>query len=239
MLTIPAIDIYYGKVARLHKGNFATAKLYSYSPLEYAKQYDSIGARWLHLVDLAASLDGKITVGNQVKEIKGETKLLIEFGGGIKSFETAEKVFDLGVDRIVIGSISVSEKKEFERIISKYGKEKIVVATDSKDEMILIKGWTEKSYVTLWDHLEYCIQAGINYFLCTDISKDGTLASPNIELYKRIMEKHPGINLIASGGVGSIKDLKEIKDANIYASVVGKALYENKITLEELKQFVS
>lgn len=239
MLAIPAIDILHGRVTRLNKGDFAQAKFYDKTPLHWAKKFDSINAGWLHVVDLAASVNGKISVDEQIKEIKASTKLKIEFGGGIKSFENAEKAFELGVDRIVIGSISVSHKDVFEKIVIKYGAEKVVVATDSYNEMILIKGWTETSSFSLWQHIEYCTSAGIKYFLCTDISKDGTLAGPNIELYNRILEKHQQIKLIASGGVGNADDLFKLNQTKVYAAVVGKAIYENKISLEELKQFVS
>ena len=239
MLAIPAIDVYLGKVARLHKGDFATAKFYNGSPLDYSVKYDELDFPWLHLVDLSASVNGKISVAGIVQEIKNATKLKIEFGGGIKTYEQAKEAFSFGVDRIVLGSMTISSRNIFEKIVDEFGIEKIVVATDSKNEMILIKGWTEESSITLWQHLEYCSQIGMKYFLCTDIAKDGTLEGPNINLYERIMEKFPKINLIASGGVSSVKDLEILHERNIYASVVGKAIYENKITLEELKKFVS
>ena len=239
MLAIPAIDVFLGRVARLHKGDFAQAKFYNGTPLDYAKKFDEIGSTWLHIVDLAASLNGNITISDQIKEIKKETKLKVEFGGGIKTYGQAESAFAIGVDRIVLGSMTISNKILFEKIVEQYGSEKVVVATDSKDEMILIKGWTEQSVVSLWQHLDYCAQIGIKYFLCTDVSKDGTLLGPNINLYERITVKHPDIKLIASGGVSSIKDLRDLDAKKIYASVVGKAIYENKISIEELKQFVS
>ncbi len=239
MLTIPAIDIFLRKVTRLHQGDFSQAKFYNQTPLEYAKSFDSIGAKWLHVVDLAASKSGRISVEDQILGIKDATKLKLEFGGGIKSFSNAQIVFDLGVDRIVIGSISVTNKKEFELILAKYGPEKIVVATDSKDEMILTKGWTEKSKVSLWQHLDYCTSIGVTYFLCTDISKDGTLEGPNTALYKKIMKIHPKIKMIASGGISCADDLRKLSETKVYATVVGRAIYENKITLEELKKFVS
>lgn len=239
MLVIPAIDIFMGKVARLYKGDFAHATFYKKTPAEYAEAFDKIGCEWLHVVDLAASLSGIISVGNQIKEIESSTKLKIQFGGGIKTLQNAVSAFDSGVNRIIIGSISVSNKKEFEKIVDKYGIEKIVVATDSKDEMVLTKGWTEKSEVTLWQHLDYCTSIGIKYFLCTDIRKDGTLEGPNIRLYKKIMELYPKVQLIASGGIGGADDLRKLNETKIYATVVGKAIYESKLTMRELKKFVS
>jgi len=239
MLAIPATDIFLGKVTRLHKGDFTRAKFYKGTPLDYARKFDEIGSEWMHIVDLAASLDGKITVSDQIAEIKNETDLKIEFGGGIKTFKQAESAFKYGVDRIVVGSITISHKDIFEKIVNKYGPKKVVVAIDSKNEKVLIKGWTEDSAITLWEHLEYCAGIGLKYFLCTDISKDGTLKGPNIDLYERVMKSFPKIKLIASGGVSSIGDLKALDEKNIYASVVGKAIYEKKISMEELKQFVS
>lgn len=239
MLAIPAIDIFNGKVTRLLKGDFSKVTYYQNTPLDWAIKYYSIGSEWLHIVDLEASVNGIFSATNQIKEIKSNTKLKIEFGGGIKSFESAVKAFECGADRIVIGSISITHKEIFERIVQEFGAEKVVVATDSDKEMILIKGWTEISSVSLWQHLEYCISVGINYFLCTDISKDGTLAGPNIDLYNRILEEHPQIKLIASGGIGNLEDLHKLNQTKVYATVVGKAIYENKITLEELKNFVS
>lgn len=239
MLAIPAIDIYKGKVTRLLKGDFEQYKFYNKTPLEYANGFDSIGLTWVHIVDLEASLNGNISVVDQLREIKSSTRLKVQFGGGIKNFSNAETMINCGVDRIIVGSISVTNKNEFEKILDRYNSGKIVVAVDVSEEIIYLKGWTEKSQVSLWDHLQYCTSIGINYFLCTDISRDGTLDGPNIFLYKKIMDKYSDINLIASGGVGKLEDLYELKDSGIYASVVGKAFYENKITLEDLKSFVS
>jgi phosphoribosylformimino-5-aminoimidazole carboxamide ribotide isomerase len=237
MLALPAIDIYKGKVTRLLKGNFEDIKFYDGTPLDFAVKFDYIGLKWLHIVDLSGSVTGNISVIDQIQEIKSSTKLKIQFGGGIKTFISADNAFESGADRIVIGSISVTNKNEFEKICNKYGTEKIVVAADVNREMIYVKGWTENSRVSLFDHLNYCTSIGINYFLCTDISKDGTLNGPNIDLYRRILEKHTQINLIASGGISSIDDLIILSRSGVYASVIGKAIYENKITLEELEQF--
>ncbi len=238
MLIIPAIDIIDSEVSRLTKGDFNTAKKYSGSVLDYAKVYESIGMEWLHVVDLKASVTGTISCIKIVQEIKAKTKLKIEFGGGIKSLLNAEKMIDSGVDRLIIGSISVTDKLEFEKINEKYGNLKIVVAIDTLDEKISIKGWTELSNANIFSHIKYCQSLGLKYYLCTDISKDGMLKGVNIELYKKIQLQFPNINLIASGGVSNIKDLKLIQKEHIYGVVVGKAIYENKISLEELKSFV-
>jgi phosphoribosylformimino-5-aminoimidazole carboxamide ribotide isomerase len=239
MLAIPAIDIYNGKVTRLLKGNFERRKFYDESPLDYAIKFASIGLEWLHLVDLSASVTGNISVFDEIRSIKSSTNLKIQFGGGVKNFINAEKAFKFGIERIVIGSITVTDKTEFEKICNEFGPESVVVALDVIDEMIYVKGWTENSRVTLWDHLEYCTSIGINYFLCTDISKDGTLNGPNFDLYKMIMQKYYNMNLIASGGISSVEDLLSLSNDRIYAAVIGKAIYENKISLEELMKFDS
>ncbi|MFH0735893.1 MAG: 1-(5-phosphoribosyl)-5-[(5-phosphoribosylamino)methylideneamino]imidazole-4-carboxamide isomerase [bacterium] len=238
MLIIPAIDIIDGEVSRLTKGDFKSVIKYSGSVLDYAKLYESIGIEWLHVVDLKASVTGNITCFDIIKEIKENTNLKIEFGGGIKSITNAEKLIDIGVDRLIIGSISITNKTEFEKIANYYDSSKIVVAVDTLDEKISVKGWTELSSVNIFNHIEYCQSLGIKYYLCTDISKDGMLGGVNISLYKKIQKQFPDIYLIASGGVSNINDIKLINKANMYAVVVGKAIYENKISLEELKSFV-
>jgi phosphoribosylformimino-5-aminoimidazole carboxamide ribotide isomerase len=239
MLVIPAIDIYFGKVTRLLQGDFDNAEYYEGTPFDYALKYESIGIEWLHIVDLAASLNGNISVMPQLKEIISNTNLKIQFGGGIKNLVNAGKAIECGVSRMIIGSVSITNKTEFEKIYKEFGAENIVVASDVIDETVFVKGWTHKSRVTLWNHIEYCISIGIKYFLCTDISKDGTLKGPNTELYNRIMEKYPNIKLIASGGISSMEDILELRNNKIYAAVIGKAIYENKISMEELKKVVS
>lgn len=239
MLIIPAIDIYKNKVARLHKGKFEDATFYNSSPLEYAIQYSQYSFEWLHVVDLEASAKGLITTKEIINQIKRNTNLKIQFGGGIKSFKTAIELLELGVDRIIIGSISISNKKEFEKIVSKIDNEKIIVAIDSKDQKILIKGWLEQSETLLQDHINYCATLGLKYFLCTDVSRDGTLTGPNFELYIELQKKFPNLKFIASGGISKLDDLMKLKKLNIYATVVGKALYENKIKLTELKKIDS
>ncbi len=239
MLAIPAIDIYDGKVVRLLKGDFNQVKIYNDNPVETAKVYAQNLFPWIHIVDLSASVNGNITVKNILKELKDSTKLKIQFGGGIKSYEQAKSIIENGIDRIIIGSMSVSNKSEFEKTINDFGSEKIVAAIDVENEMVLIKGWTQNSNISLWDHIDYCLSIGVKYFLCTDITKDGTLRGPSTEFYMKISERFPHVNLIASGGIGSINDLTELEKINMYACVVGKAIYENKIKLEELKKFVS
>ncbi|MFZ5948937.1 MAG: 1-(5-phosphoribosyl)-5-[(5-phosphoribosylamino)methylideneamino]imidazole-4-carboxamide isomerase [Stygiobacter sp.] len=239
MLVIPAIDIYKNKTARLFKGKFDEAKFYDNSPLEYAKIFSENNFKLIHIVDLEASVNGIISTKEIIKQIKNETSLKIQFGGGIKKLETAKELIDLGVDKIVIGSISISNKDEFEKIVNEIEIEKIIVATDSKDKKILIKGWLEESKIELEQHVNYCSSLGIKYFLTTDITKDGTLTGPNYNLYQDLIKNFPSLNFIASGGISNIDDVIKLNETNLYATVVGKAIYENKINLKELSKIDS
>jgi len=237
MIAIPAIDIYEDRIVRLEKGAFDHVTYYKTSPLDQAKLYESFGFKLIHIVDLLGSKTGKFTVFDTVKKIKEQTSLKIEFGGGIRDTKKITELFNAGIDYAVIGSISVKNKEEFELMAEKFTPEKIVISADVEDEKILVQGWTEKTSILLSDHIRYCSSLGINRYLCTDISKDGMLSGTNNELYKKIMDEFPSINLIASGGVKDINDINELSRMNIYGAVVGKAIYENKIDLKELSQF--
>jgi phosphoribosylformimino-5-aminoimidazole carboxamide ribotide isomerase len=234
MLIIPAIDIYNQKVVRLKKGSFEDVTYYDFTPLQISSEFEKHGFKWVHIVDLEASKSGSVTVENIIKEIKNNTSLNIEFGGGIRSKENVQQLIDLGVNRVIIGSLSVDQKNEFEKIISLHDPSKIIVAADAENEIIKTSGWTKESGISIYDHINYCVDKGINTFLCTDIKKDGMLAGPSFELYDKLVERFPPINLIASGGISSLEDIKELKSRSIYATVVGKAIYEKRITLEDL-----
>ena len=230
MLIIPAIDIYNQKVVRLKKGSFEDVTYYDFTPLQISTEFEKYGFKWVHIVDLEASKSGSVTVENIIKEIKNNTSLNIEFGGGIRSKENVQQLFDLGVNRVIIGSLSVDQKNEFEKIISLHDPSKIIVAADAENEIIKTSGWTKESGISIYDHINYCVDKGINTFLCTDIKKDGMLAGPSFELYDKLIERFPAINLIASGGISSLEDIKDLKSRSIYAAVVGKAIYEKRIT---------
>lgn len=234
MLIIPAIDILNNKVVRLRKGDFNQATYYDTTPLEVAERYNSSGFKWVHIVDLAASVDGNISTLSIIQQIKEKTKLKIEFGGGIRNQEQVKKLIEAGVDKIIIGSLAITNKTQFEKIIDKFGKEKFIAAIDSNKEKILIKGWTQQSSISIYEHIKYCSELGIDTFLCTDVSRDGTLSGSNKELYEKIINQFPDINLIASGGIGSIHDILMLSQINLFAVIVGKAIYENKIKLEDL-----
>ncbi len=237
MLVIPAIDIYDNSIVRLSKGNFDNITYYKNSPIEQAKIYESLGFKLIHIVDLLGSKNGKITSLETIEEIKSETKLEIEFGGGIRDIKTVSTLFEAGVDFAIIGSLSVKNKPEFELIIKNHSSEKIIVSIDAMDENLKITGWTEDANISIYNHIEYCSNLGVKKFLCTDISKDGMLVGTNINLYKKIMNRYPKIQLIASGGIKDLDDIKKLNKINPYAVVVGKAIYEEKIDLKELAEF--
>ncbi len=237
MLIIPAIDIYDNSIVRLSKGNFDNITYYKNTPIQQAQLYDSLGFKLIHIVDLLGSKTGKITALESIEKIKNETKLKIEFGGGIRDVKTISELFEAGIDYAIIGSLSIKNKSEFELILKKHPSEKIIISIDAMNEMIKISGWTEDTSISIYDHIEYCSNLGVKKFLCTDISKDGMLVGTNIDLYKKIMDKYPGIHLIASGGVKDLEDIKELGKINPYAVVVGKAIYEEKIDLKELSKF--
>ncbi len=237
MLVIPAIDIYDEKIVRLTKGDFDNITYYKNTPLQQARLYESFGFKLVHVVDLTGSKTGKLTSLESVKEIKKLTNLEIEFGGGLRDVKSVADIFSSGVDYAIIGSLSIQNKTEFEIIINEYSPSKIISAIDVRDEKLRISGWTEGTSVSVYSHIEYCIKLGIQKYLCTDISKDGTLIGTNVNLYKKIMERFPQIKLIASGGVKDMEEIKMLNELNLYGVVVGKAIYEDKIDLKELAKF--
>jgi phosphoribosylformimino-5-aminoimidazole carboxamide ribotide isomerase len=234
MLVIPAIDIIDGKVVRLSKGEYDSVITYNKTPLEQAKIYNDLGFEWLHVVDLSGSKDGNINTSKIIEEIKNQTNLKIEFGGGIRTKNDVVQLNDLGVDGIIIGSMSVTNKTEFESIFEVINPDKIIIAADVLDYTIRIKGWTENSNIHLFDHIEYCKGLGIKNYLCTDIAVDGMLTGPSYTLYNETIKKYPDIELTASGGVSSMNDIIRLMELEVRGVVVGKAIYENKINLEEL-----
>jgi phosphoribosylformimino-5-aminoimidazole carboxamide ribotide isomerase len=237
MLVIPAIDIFENSIVRLKKGDFESITYYKNTPVQQAKIYDSLGFQTIHIVDLEGSKTGKLTALESIEKIKAETKLKIEFGGGIRDEKTVSEIFSAGIDFVIIGSLAVNNKTEFEVILNNHPAEKIIAAIDAKDEKLKISGWTEDTTISIFSHIDYCSGLGVKKFLCTDISKDGMLTGTNIDLYKKIMGNYKDIQLIASGGVKDIEDLIRLKEINPYGVVVGKAIYEEKINLKELAEF--
>ena len=231
---IPAIDIIGGQCVRLTKGDYDQKTVYRDSPAEVAKEFEEIGFKRLHVVDLDGAKSKHIVNDAVLKAITTETTLTVDFGGGIKTDEDIEKAFAAGASIVTIGSIAVTNPDLFMGWLDKYGVERIILGADVRHGKISINGWKEDSSEDLLPFLKKYVDAGVRNVLCTEISKDGTLAGPAIELYQSMMEAYPELHLIASGGVSSIEDIKALDAAGIPAVVFGKAIYEGKINLNEL-----
>jgi len=231
---IPAIDIINGQCVRLTKGDYDQKTVYG-KPLDMALEFERIGFERLHVVDLDGAKSKHIVNDGVLKEITSQTRLTVDFGGGIKTDEDLEKAFASGAAMVTVGSISVTEPERFMGWLEEYGAEKMILGADVRHGKISINGWKEDSAEDLLPFLKKYIDAGVKNVLCTEISKDGTLAGPAIDLYQRMMEAYPELHLIASGGVSSIADIEALDAAGIPAVVFGKAIYEGKIDLKELK----
>ena len=230
---IPAIDIIDGKCVRLTKGDYDQKTVYG-SPLEMAREFERIGYKRLHLVDLDGAKSKHIVNSSVLHRITSETQLTIDFGGGIKTDEDIRIAFDCGAQMVTIGSIAVTQPDLFMKWVKEYGADRLILGADVRNGKISINGWKEDSQEDLLPFLRKYIDAGVKNVLCTEISKDGTLQGPAIDLYKRVMEEYPSLHLIASGGVSCIDDIKALDAAGIPAVVFGKAIYEGKIDLNEL-----
>ena len=230
---IPAIDIINGQCVRLTKGDYDQKTVYG-NPLDMAQEFERIGYERLHVVDLDGAKSKHIVNSNVLQRLASETKLTIDFGGGIKTDEDIETAFNSGAQMVTIGSIAVTNPERFMGWLEKYGSDRIILGADVRNGRISINGWKEDSSEDLLPFLKKYIDAGVSKVLCTEISKDGTLAGPAIDLYKRVMEAYPELHLIASGGVSSMDDIKALDAAGIPAVVFGKAIYEGKINLQEL-----
>ena len=231
---IPAIDIIGGQCVRLTKGDYDQKTVYRDSPAEVAKEFEQIGFKRLHMVDLDGAKSKHIVNSEVLRRVTTDTQLVVDFGGGIKTDEDIEKAFAAGASMVTIGSIAVTDPDLFMGWLEKYGAEHIILGADVRHGKISINGWKEDSAEDLLPFLKKYVDAGVKNVLCTEISKDGTLTGPAIELYQSIMAAYPGLHLIASGGVSSIDDIKALEAAGIPAVVFGKAIYEGKINLNEL-----
>ena len=230
---IPAIDIIDGRCVRLTKGDYEQKTVYG-DPLDMARHFEAIGYRRLHVVDLDGAKSHHIVNSDVLRRITSETRLAVDFGGGIKTDEDIEQAFQSGALQVTIGSVAVTKPHVFERWLHHYGAEKIILGADVRQGKISINGWKEDSTEDLLPFLKRYVDMGVRHVLCTEISKDGTLSGPATLLYKEVMSQYPHINLIASGGVSSIDDIKALHAAGIPAVVFGKAIYEGRINLEEL-----
>jgi phosphoribosylformimino-5-aminoimidazole carboxamide ribotide isomerase len=235
MRIIPAIDIIDSKCVRLVQGDYAQKTIYNENPLDVAKSFEDAGLTHLHLVDLDGAKAGRVVSWKVVESITSGTSLKVDFGGGIKTTEEVERLLNLGVDQVNFGSVAVREPDKITGWIDQFGTDRIILSADVKNEMISIDGWQQNSAINIVSFLRDYIQRGIMHVTCTDIRTDGMLTGPNVELYKKILLNFPQLHLIASGGVSSLEDLHELKQIGADGAIVGKAIYEGRIALKELK----
>ena len=237
MQIIPAIDIIDGKCVRLTEGDYTQKKIYNEDPLEVAKAFEGIGLMRLHLVDLDGAKAGQVVNWKVLEKIANGTKLKIDFGGGIKTEATLKTVMDTGATFATIGSLAVKSPDLFQEWIARFGAAVFMLGADVYEEKIAIGGWLEKTEITVFDFVTLYMNKGVTQIFCTDIQKDGKLQGPSIALYQKILEQFPSLQLIASGGVSCLDDLIELEEIGCAAAIVGKAIYENKITISELANF--
>ncbi|MBE6958587.1 MAG: 1-(5-phosphoribosyl)-5-[(5-phosphoribosylamino)methylideneamino]imidazole-4-carboxamide isomerase [Ruminococcaceae bacterium] len=231
MILFPAIDLYEGKAVRLFKGDYAQMTVYSHDPLQIARDFEAAGAAWVHLVDLEGAKDGTTPNLNVVRQIANETTLSAEIGGGIRNMETVRTYLENGVDRVILGTAAVNDEAFLKEAIAAYGS-RIAVGVDVKDGFVAIKGWTENSAYSCFDFCRKMVDLGVQYLICTDISKDGAMQGTNRELYRELSETFP-VNITASGGVSSLEDIQALRKLNLYGAIVGKAYYSGAITLKD------
>jgi phosphoribosylformimino-5-aminoimidazole carboxamide ribotide isomerase len=235
---IPAIDIIEGKCVRLSKGDYNTKKIYNQHPLEVAKEFEAHGIQYLHLVDLDGAKSKHIVNHKVLAQIASKTGLQIDFGGGLKTDEDLRIAFESGATQITGGSIAVKNPDTFLGWIEKYGADKIILGADAMDEKVAVSGWQEESKEELIPFIQAYLSKGIEYVICTDISKDGMLAGPSFELYQRILKEAQGIKLIASGGISTFDELPKLAELGCEGTIIGKAIYENRISLKQLETYI-
>lgn len=234
---IPAIDVIGGKSVRLVQGDYRRQTVYNEDPLEVAKQFEDAGIRRLHLVDLDGARTGDVKNWKVLERIAGRTSLVIDFSGGISTLKNAEIGFSSGATYLAVGSIAVKEEEEFGNWLQVFGPDRFMIGADVKEEKLVVRGWTEQTTTSVFDLVGNYRVRGVKQFFCTDVTKDGMLEGPAITLYKKILNAHPSIDLVASGGVSTLGDIEALREAGCEGVIIGKALYENRITLQELKRF--
>lgn len=235
---IPAIDLIDGKCVRLSKGDYASKKVYNENPVEVAKEMEAYGIRRLHVVDLDGAASQHVVNYRTLERIASATGLIIDFGGGVKSDEDLVIAFDNGAQMVTVGSIAVKQPDLFGKWLEQYGPEKMILGADVKGRNIAVSGWKEESRQELLPFLDGYVKKGVVKVLCTDISRDGMLEGPATELYADILQAHPELLLIASGGVSCLDDIRRLEEAGVPAVVFGKALYEGRISLHDLSQWI-
>ena len=237
MRIIPAIDIIDGKCVRLTQGDYAQKKIYNENPVEVAKEFEDAGIKYLHLVDLDGAQAGHVTNWKVAEGICSKTSLDVDFGGGIKTKEEIDTLLNIGIKQVNLGSIAVKKPELVFCWLNEFTPEKIILSADVKNENIAITGWMEDAKISLHDFIDLYVKRDIKFVTCTDISVDGMLSGPNLILYEKLQSSFNTLNVIASGGVGNINHLAQLKDKNVFGVIIGKAIYEGRITLKELTTF--
>lgn len=234
MKIFAAIDLIDGKCVRLSQGQYASAKIYSTDPVHVARQFEAAGLKYLHVVDLHGARMGKVSQLKVLEQLATFTNMEIDFGGGICCEEDVNAVLAAGAARISIGTLAVKNPKLMMLLIERFGPERFMLGADVKDCRIAVRGWTELTETTLTEFINRYLNAGITRFFCTDISRDGMLAGTSLDMYQSLVQTFPGLELLASGGVHHISELDRLKEAGLWGVIVGKALYEGSIDLQEL-----
>ncbi len=238
MHIIPAIDLIEGKAVRLTQGDYNQKKEYNARPLDVAQQFEDAGLTRLHLVDLDGAKEKRVVNWKVLELIAAKTRLHIDFGGGVQSDEDLRMVFECGAKQVTGGSIAVKKPDIFEKWLSQFGPETIILGADAKNEKIAVSGWEEDTQVWVYDFVEKYVEKGVKYIISTDVAKDGLLEGPSFDLYRNLQDRFPDLNIIASGGVSGMQDLEVLADMNLFGVIVGKAIYEGRVTLKELSMFL-
>ena len=233
---IPAIDIIGGKCVRLTQGDYAQQKTYNENPLEVAQSFEDAGITRLHLVDLDGAKQKRIINHKVLETLASKTKLHIDFGGGVQSDEMIQLAFDYGAKQVTGGSVAVKNPELFEGWLQSYGGEKIILGADARDEKIAISGWEEATEKSVYEFVGEYIKKGAKYTISTDVAKDGLLQGPSFDLYQNLQDQYPDLHIIASGGVATFDDIVKLNDMNIFGVIVGKAIYEGRVTLKQLAE---
>ncbi|TKT89759.1 1-(5-phosphoribosyl)-5-[(5-phosphoribosylamino)methylideneamino]imidazole-4-carboxamide isomerase [Dyadobacter frigoris] len=236
---IPAIDMIEGKCVRLTQGDYGKKVIYNENPLEVALEFQDSGLTRLHLVDLDGAKAKKVINWKVLEKIASQTSLHIDFGGGVQSEEDIRIVFESGAKQITGGSVAVKQPDLFKSWLDSYGGEKIILGADAKNEKVAVSGWEEGTELWVYDFVEEYVDKGIKYTISTDVAKDGLLQGPSFDLYKNLQDKCPDLNIIASGGISGLADVEKLEEMKIYGVIIGKAIYENRISLIDLQRFIA
>jgi phosphoribosylformimino-5-aminoimidazole carboxamide ribotide isomerase len=235
---IPAIDLIEGKCVRLTQGDYSQKTIYNEHPLEVAQQFEDAGLTRLHLVDLDGAKAKKIVNWKVLETLSSRTKLHIDFGGGVQSEEDLRIAFESGAKQVTGGSVAVKQPELFKSWLDTYGGEKMILGADARNEKVAVSGWEEGTSLWVYDFVEEYVEKGVQYIISTDVAKDGLLQGPSYDLYKNLQDRCPDLHIIASGGVSTIKDVEKLAEMNLFGVIIGKAIYENRISLDELQRFL-